>query len=108
MNPHIRTTIFTVSGILLLAGAVLYLSKLFFAPYLFAVGAAGIAICQLSAPVKHLSTRLRRLQTFNVIAALLMIVASVFMFKRQNEWIFCLTIAAILQLYVVCMAPKEK
>lgn len=108
MSPRIRTILFTVSGILLLVGAVLYLSKLTFAPYLFAVGAAGIAICQLSTPVKHLSIRLRRLQTFNVIAALLMIVASVFMFKRQNEWILCLTIAAILQLYAVCMAPKDK
>ena len=108
MNSRLRTIIFSISGILLLAGAVLYLPNLFLAPYLFATGAAGIAVCQLSTPVKHLSTRLRRLQTFNVIAALLMIVASVFMFKRQNEWIICITIAAILQLYAVHMAPKEK
>jgi hypothetical protein len=107
MNQRIRTLIFSSSAILLLSGAVLYITNLSFAPYLFALGAAGIAVCQLTKPVKHLDIRLRRLQTFNVIASLLMLVASVFMFKDQNEWILCLSIAAILQLYVVFVAPKE-
>jgi hypothetical protein len=107
MNQPVRTLIFNFSGFFLLIGAVLYLTELAFAPWLFAFGAAGIAVCHLTAPVKHLSFRLRRLQTFNVIAGLLMVVSSVFMFKRQNEWILCLTIAAILQLYTVFIVKKE-
>ncbi|MDR1919484.1 MAG: hypothetical protein LBQ65_07550 [Tannerellaceae bacterium] len=107
MNQQIRTIVFRFSGLFLLIGAVLYLTKLFFAPYLFALGAAGIAVCQLTTPVKHLSLRARRLQTFNVIAGLLMVVASVFMFKNQNEWVLCLSIAAILQLYTAFIWKRE-
>ncbi|MDR1936939.1 MAG: hypothetical protein LBQ73_00390 [Tannerellaceae bacterium] len=107
MNQQIRTVIYNFSGLFLLIGAVLYLTKVFFAPYLFALGAAGIAVCHLTTPVKHLSVRRRRLQTFNVIAGLLMVVASVFMFKRQNEWIVCLSVAAILQLYTAFIGHKD-
>jgi hypothetical protein len=107
MNPPIRTLVFHVSGLFLLAGAALYLTNFYVAPYLFASGAAGIAVCHLTTPVRHLEFRLRRLQTFNVIAGLLMVVASVFMFKRQNEWILCLSIAAILQLYTAFVAPRK-
>jgi hypothetical protein len=106
MSTHIRTIIFTISGILLLAGAILYLVKLEIAPWLFAFGSAGIAVSHLTSPVKHLPLRKRRLQTFKVIAGLLMVVASVFMFKQQNEWILCLTIAAILHLYAVLAGDK--
>jgi hypothetical protein len=107
MNQRTRTVIFNCSALLLLAGAVLFLTGLPPAPYLFATGAAGITVCYMSTPVKHLSVRRRRLQTFNVIAGLLMVVASVYMFKHQNEWILCLTISAILQLYTSFVTVKE-
>ncbi len=107
MNRQIRTIVFNFSALLLLAGAVLYLVKFEFASYLFALGAAGIAICHLTLNVKNLGFRRRRLQVFNVIASLLMIVASSFMFMHRNEWILCLTIAALLQLYTAFVAPKE-
>lgn len=106
MSQQVRTIVFKCSAILLLAGAVFYITKIFFAPYLFATGAAGIAVCHLTSPVKHPETRLRRLQTFNVIAGLLMLVASVYMFKHQNEWILCLSIAAVLQLYASFVGRK--
>jgi hypothetical protein len=92
---------------LLLAGVALYLTTLPSAPYLFATGAAGITVCYMITPVKHLSVRRRRLKTFNVIAGLLMVVASVYMFKHHNEWILCLTISAILQLYTSFVTGKE-
>jgi Ca2+/Na+ antiporter len=99
MPKSIRTFLSRFSELLLLTGAAMYMTGVFISPYLFAVGAAGIAVSHLTVPVKHLKTRSRRLQMFNVIASLLMVVASVFMFQRRNEWIACLTIAAFLQLY---------
>jgi len=108
MDWQKRSILFTLSGLSLLTGAALYLTKLSFAPYLFAFGAAGLAIYQLSVPVKHLTVRFRRLQTLNVMAALLMVLASVLMFKQMNEWILCLTIAALLQLYTTFVASKER
>jgi glucose uptake protein GlcU len=101
MNRQIRTVVFNFSALLVLAGAVLYFVGAVAAPYLFAFGAAGIAVCHLTLPVKGMDFRERRLQIFNVISGLLMVVASVFMFRRRNEWILCLTVAALLQLYTV-------
>ena len=81
MNQQIRSIIFGVAGLLVLAGAVLFLTHWAVAPYLFAVGAAGIAVCYLTLPVKDLDFRRRRLHRFNVFAGLLMIVSSGFMFR---------------------------
>ena len=41
MNQQIRSIIFGVAGLLVLAGAILFLTHWAVAPYLFAVGAAG-------------------------------------------------------------------
>lgn len=108
MNNKVRTIIFSISGLLLLAGAALYLSKWSIAPYLFAVGSAGIAICYLTLSVKNEDFRRRRLHRLNLFASFLMIGASAFMFKHKTEWIACLLIAAILQLYTAFVTPSNK
>ena len=102
MNQQIRSIIFGVAGLLVLAGAILFLTHWAVAPYLFAVGAAGIAVCYLTLPVKDLDFRRRRLHRF-----LLMIVSSGFMFNNRTEWILCLSVAAILQIYTAFVTPKE-
>ncbi|MCD7976753.1 MAG: hypothetical protein LUG51_06210 [Tannerellaceae bacterium] len=107
MNNQIRTILFNISALLLLAGAGLYITTLSVAPYLFAVGASGIAICHLTFPVKDLDFRRRRLQMFNVIASILMLVASSLMFMERKEWVVCLTIAAIFQVYTAFVYPKD-
>ncbi|MCC8144016.1 MAG: hypothetical protein LUD02_07945 [Tannerellaceae bacterium] len=99
MNLTIRTILFNLSGILLLAGAILYLTKLALAPYLFAVGAAGLTVFYLTYPVGNLDFRHKRLHRMNVLAGGLMVAASALMFRGRNEWILCLTISAILQVY---------
>ena len=48
MNEKARTIVFNISALLLLAGAGLYLALPVAAPYLFAVGAAGIAVSYLT------------------------------------------------------------
>ena len=103
MNQQIRSIIFGVAGLLVLAGAVLFLTHWAVAPYLFAAGAAGY----LTLPVKDLDFRRRRLHRFNVFAGLLMIVSSGFMFNNRTEWILCLSVAAILQVYTAFVTPKE-
>jgi len=108
MNSQTRSLVFIFSGILVLSGAILYLTHWYYATYLFAVGAAGIAVCYLTVPYKHLDFRMRRLYRFNVIAGIAMIVASVFMFKQRMEWVAFLFVAAILQLYTSFVGPKEK
>ncbi|WP_289005864.1 hypothetical protein [Parabacteroides sp.] len=108
MNQKARTIIFNTAGLLILAGAVLFLTKWFLAPYLFAVGAAGMAVCFLTLPTQDMEFRERRLHRFNVIASILMICASGLMFKDMKEWVICLTIAAILLLYSSFVSGKKK
>ena len=108
MNSQIRTYLFTVSAILLLGGAVLYLTQWFVAPYLFAVGAAGITVCYLTESVVGLDFRQKRLHRFNVLSGLLMIAASAFMFKGKMEWVILLAIYAIFQTYVAFVGGKGK
>lgn len=108
MNQRTRPIIFNISGLLVLAGAILYLTQWMFAPYLFAAGAAGIAICYLTTSTKEMDFRNRRLHRSNVIAGILMICASGFMFKHRTEWILCLTISAILQLYTAFVSSKKQ
>lgn len=108
MNEKARTVIFTVCGILVLVGAALFLTHLQVAAYLFAVGAAGVAVCFLSLRTDGMTLRRRRLHRFNVIASLLLVGASYFMFKGGTEWILCLTIAAIFFLYSSFVPRKEE
>ena len=104
----IRTILFVVSACLVLAGAALYLTQWTVAPYLFAVGAAGIAVNYLTTPVGDLDFRGRRLHRFNVMAGFLMVVASGFQFNGRKEWVICLFIAAILQVYTAFVSPKKE
>ena len=104
----IRTILFIVSACLVLVGALLYLTHWVAATYLFAVGSAGIAVHYLTTPVADLDFRSRRLHRFNVMAGFLMVVASGFQFNGRTEWIVCLFIAALLQLYVAFVSPKKE
>lgn len=108
MNQQIKTTIFNFSGLLVLSGTILYLTKWVYAPYLFAFGAAGIALSYMTAPYQELDFRRKRLHRFNIIAGILMLAASALMFKHRTEWILCLSIAAFLQAYTAFVTPKKK
>ena len=104
----LRAILFSVSACLVLAGAILALTKWSVAPYLFAVGSAGVAVNYLTTLVGDLDFRGRRLHRFNVVAGFLMVVASGFQFNGRKEWVVCLFIAAILQLYTALVSSKTE
>lgn len=108
MNQQVRSWVFALSYILLLAGAMLYVVHWWMAPYLFAVGSAGVTVCYMSVPVVGMDLRHKRLHRFNVIAGILMVCASGFMFKERSEWILLLTVAAIFQVYTAFVGGKQK
>ena len=107
MNEKARTIVFNISALLLLAGAGLYLALPVVAPYLFAIGAAGIAVSYLTMPTKDMDFRRRRLQRYNIFAGLLCIVASALMFSGRQEGVSCLTIPAFLHLYTAFVKTKK-
>lgn len=108
MNRQIRTILFVTSALLLLVGAGLYIIDQHISPYLFAVGAAGLTLGYATEPQQETDLRKRRLQRYNLFAGVLMIAASMLMFNDRNEWMLCLSISAILQLYVAFVYPKDE
>lgn len=107
MNQKVKAILFNTAAVLFLGGAILNLKFPDVAPYLFAVGAAGIAVYHLTTPTKEMDFRTKRLHRYNILAGFLGIIASGLMFRQQKEWVICLTIAAILQLYTAFVTPKK-
>lgn len=107
MNTKIRTIVFNIAAVLLIIGAMLYMKLPTVAAYIFSVGSAGLAVCYLTFPTKDLTIREKRLHRFNILAALLCVFASSLMFMNRKEWIICVAIAAIFQLYSAFVTPKK-
>ena len=92
---------------LLLVGAVAYVKVPLIASYIFAVGAAGYAVNNLTKETSNMNFREKRLHRLNVVASLLCVGASALMFSHRKEWVVCLTIAAIFQLYTAFVNPNK-
>lgn len=95
----VRNWIYYIASILVLGGSVLHFVKWEVAPYVFAVGAAGVAVSFLTIPHKGDDFKQKRLHRMNVIASLFLLVASGTMFKPGNDWMVFLFISALLQMY---------
>lgn len=110
MNASVRNIVLIISGILTLAGAILFVASIEWAPipYIYAFGCAGVAVSYLTGYSKDDTLRVRRLQSFLIIAGLLLVASSYLMFHHRQEWIICVLISAILQLYAVYSFPKSK
>jgi len=107
MNQQVRNYLFMFSGIMVLTGAVLYITHWHYSSYIFAVGAAGITVCYLTVPYQQLNFRLRRLHRINILAGISLITSSVFMFRQKMEWVVFLLIASLLMLYTSFITPHS-
>ena len=108
MREKSKSVVFFSSYLLLLLGAVLYMWYPEVASYLFAVGAAGYTLVQLTIRNTDMNFRQKRLHRFNIFSGMLCIAASALMFNDRKEWLVCLTIAVILQLYTAFVMPKAE
>ncbi len=98
-----------IGAILILAGAILQFNKLSFAPFLLLIGAVMFAYVQVVHNrydgANFIIKRLRRQQ---ILGALLLIATGFMMiFLNNNEWILCLTISAVFELYTAFRIPAE-
>ena len=108
MNTSYRNYFFYICATLLILSAALYITENQYIPYIYAVSGAGVAVAYLSNPYRGENRRLKRLNTQQAIAAILLPVSSYFMFKNQNEWFIILFVSAFLQLYVILVREKEE
>lgn len=96
-------------AVLLLIGAVLQIIRWEFSPDLYTLGAVMFGYVQVIGNrydgKSFIIKRLRRQQIFGAIA---LVFTGVLMFTMQrNEWVVCLSIAAVLQLYTAFRIPQE-
>lgn len=100
---------FTVGAVMALVGAAVYITGWPYAPYVYTVGATLVALAQINSSSKSTSPNVKRLRRQQIFGALLLVLTGAFMlFTHGNEWIVCMTIAAILELYTSFRIPQEE
>lgn len=110
-----QNTIFICGAVLLLIGAATYISGWQLSFYLYAVGACAFSGMQLFVGYDGDNLIVKRLRFQQVIGALLLLCTAVLMamqsfnfgFARRNEWMVCLAIASVLELYTAFRIPSE-
>ena len=97
-----------VGAVLLLVGAMLQITRWELSPYIYTLGAVMFAYIQVMSRYDGKNLIIRRLRRQQIIGAVLLVFAGVLMFvTRHNEWVLCLTVAAILELYTAFRIPSE-
>ena len=92
-----------------LTGAAVYITGWELAPYIYTIGATMVALAQINSPSKSKSPNVKRLRRQQIFGAILLVLTGAFMFfTHGNEWIVCMTIAAILELYTSVRIPQEE
>lgn len=109
----ILSVVMSVSLILMLVVAFLPLVKIhwFYAPFVFAFGAAGTLIARIFEVYKGSSIRIKRLYRMGKVSAMCYCVSAFLMFYKSagpQDWLAFLTAGAVLQLYVNFMVPHAE
>lgn len=95
-------------AILLLLGAMLQITRWELSPVIYTIGAVLFAYVQVMDGYQGQNLIIRRLRRQQILGAVLLVFTGVLMFvMKRNEWIVCLTIAAILELYTAFRIPAE-
>lgn len=101
--------LFAVGALMALVGATVFITGWIYAPYIYTIGAGFVALAQINTPVRGKSKTLKRLRIQQIFGAIALVLTGAFMFfTRGNDWIACLTIAAILELYTAFRIPQEE
>ena len=97
-----------VGAPLLLVGAMLQITHSDYSPIIYTIGAVLFAYAQVMCRYEGKNLIIRRLRRQQILASVLFVFTGVLMFvTKHNEWIVCLTIAAILELYTAFRIPSE-
>ena len=95
-------------AVLLLVGAMLQITRWELSPILYTIGAVMFAYVQVMSRYEGKNLIIRRLRRPQILGAVLLVFAGVLMFvTKHNEWVLCLTVAAILELYTAFRIPSE-
>lgn len=108
MKKKIYNYIYMTGGILLVIGAALYITKWAVAPYLYLVGAFMFGAMQMADRYTGTNWMLCRLRRQQILGAIVLMITGVAMLVcKHNEWIVCLLVGCILELYTSFRIPQE-
>jgi hypothetical protein len=101
--------LFMCGMVFALIGAAVYVTHWEYAPYMFIIGAVTAAIAQISSQPHVENVTLKRLYHQQMFGALFLVLTGLLMlYSHGNEWIVCLLIAAIIELYTAFRIPQEE
>ena len=104
----IQQTIYIIGGILLVVGAALYITQWAWAPYMYIIGSFLFGAMQMLDRYTGKSFILRRLRRQQILGAIALMLAGVLMLaSNHNEWILCLLVGCIFELYTAFRIPQE-
>lgn len=109
MNDSRKLSLLAVVGaIVLFIGLFLQFFRLFWAPYIYLIGALCFGYAQFLTRYQGNNLTLRRLTSQQVLGIMALIFAGVLMIvMHRNEWIVCLAIGAFIELYTVFRIDYE-
>ena len=103
-----KRVLYVLGGVLMVAGACLFVTRLAVSPYLYLAGAVLFGWAQVTDKTADDTLVVRRLRRQQLIAAFLLVVAGVLMLTlRHNEWVVCLLVAAVIELYTSFRLSRE-
>ena len=103
-----KTLITYISYILVIVAAVTYLPLRDYAPYIMAVGAAGLFVMHFMERYEGKNIRLRRIIFIRHLIGFAYGLAAYFMFRQGMYWLIALMIAAVLEIYTLWVIGKEE
>lgn len=104
-----QSIIFVTGALLALVGAATYITAWGPSPYIYTLGALMVAVVQYLNGYHGTNFIIKRLRKQQLFGATLLLLTAMFMFTtRNNEWVLCLTVAAILELYTAFRIPQEE
>lgn len=100
--------IYMLGGILLVLGAALYITKWSWAPYIYIVGSFMFGAMQMMDRYTGKNWMIRRLRRQQIFGSIMLMVTGIAMLMcKHNEWIICLLIGCLLELYTAFRIPQE-
>ena len=107
MNYNIKSLLYKVSALFILVFTIGYSFLPQISVWGMVVSVSLFSAITMSTPYSGKSLRGKRLFNFQVIACLLMVVATFLMYKGRNEWPVLLLISAIFLFYSAFALQKE-
>ncbi len=100
--------IYMLGGIMLVVGAALYITKWVWAPYIYIVGSLMFGAMQMMDRYTGTNWIVRRLRRQQIVGAIALMLTGVLMLVcKHNEWILCMLVGCLMQLYTAFRIPQE-